>query len=137
MTGFPGGSEGFSDSSDDQESTYNQTCMRPGFYLWVRKIPWRKKLQPTPVFLPGESPWIEELSKLQSMRSQRVRHNWVIKHSTDHYRSTFNVVLVQSISSKSVSKKILRKYVNFECNSNYHFTDKITQLKNDYLIFVT
>ena len=57
----------------------------------------------------------------------------VIKYSTDHYRSTFNVVLVQSISSKSVSKKILRKYVNFESNSNYHFTDKITQLKNDYL----
>ena len=24
-----------------------------GFDLWVRKIPWRKKWQPTPVFLPG------------------------------------------------------------------------------------
>ena len=22
---------------------------------WVRKIPWRRKWQPTPVFLPGES----------------------------------------------------------------------------------
>ena len=28
---------------------------RPGFNFWVRKIPWRKKSQPTPVFLPGES----------------------------------------------------------------------------------
>ena len=27
---------------------------------WVRKIPWRRKWQPTPVFLPGESPWTEE-----------------------------------------------------------------------------
>ena len=27
----------------------------PGFYPWVRKIPWRRKWQPTPVFLPGES----------------------------------------------------------------------------------
>ena len=26
-----------------------------GFNPWVRKIPWRKKWQPTPVFLPGES----------------------------------------------------------------------------------
>ena len=26
-----------------------------GFYLWVRKIPWRRKWQPTPVFLPGKS----------------------------------------------------------------------------------
>jgi hypothetical protein len=28
---------------------------RLGFNLWVRKIPWRKKRQLTPVFLPGES----------------------------------------------------------------------------------
>ena len=27
----------------------------PGFTPWVRKIPWRRKWQPTPVFLPGES----------------------------------------------------------------------------------
>ena len=26
-----------------------------GFDPWVRKIPWRRKGQPTPVFLPGES----------------------------------------------------------------------------------
>ena len=26
-----------------------------GFDPWVRKIPWRRKLQPTPVFLPGKS----------------------------------------------------------------------------------
>ena len=29
-------------------------CGRPGFDPWVRKIPWRRKWQPTPVFLPGE-----------------------------------------------------------------------------------
>ena len=28
---------------------------RCGFNLWVRKIPWRRAWQPTPVFLPGES----------------------------------------------------------------------------------
>ena len=28
---------------------------RPGFDTWVGKIPWRRKWQPTPVFLPGES----------------------------------------------------------------------------------
>ena len=27
----------------------------PGFDTWVGKIPWRRKWQPTPVFLPGES----------------------------------------------------------------------------------
>ena len=25
-----------------------------GFNPWVRKIPWRRKWQPTPVFLPGK-----------------------------------------------------------------------------------
>ena len=30
-------------------------CRRRGFNPWVRKIPWRKKRQPSPVFLPGES----------------------------------------------------------------------------------
>ena len=30
-------------------------CKRCRFDLWVRKIPWRRKWQPIPVFLPGES----------------------------------------------------------------------------------
>ena len=30
-------------------------CRRPGFNPWVGKIPWRRKWQCTPVFLPGES----------------------------------------------------------------------------------
>ena len=30
-------------------------CRRPRFDPWVGKIPWRRKRQPTPVFLPGKS----------------------------------------------------------------------------------
>jgi len=30
-------------------------CRRLGFDPWVRKIPWRRKWQPTPVFSPGKS----------------------------------------------------------------------------------
>ena len=30
-------------------------CRRPGFNPWVWKIPWRRKGQPAPVFLPGKS----------------------------------------------------------------------------------
>ena len=51
---------------------------------WVGKIPWRRGWQPTPVYLPGESPWTEEPGGLQSMRSQRVGHDWATKHSTTH-----------------------------------------------------
>ena len=32
-----------------------ETCRRLGFNPWVGKIPWRRKRQPTPVFLPGKS----------------------------------------------------------------------------------
>ena len=45
------------------------------FDPWIRKIPWRRAWQPTPVFLPRESPWSEEPGRLQSMELQRVRHD--------------------------------------------------------------
>ena len=38
---------------------------------WVGKIPWKRAWQPTPVFLPGESPRTEKLGRLQSMGSHR------------------------------------------------------------------
>ena len=45
---------------------------------WVGKIPWSRKWQPTPVFMsidPVFIPWTEEPVRLQSMGSQRVRHD--------------------------------------------------------------
>ena len=35
-----------------QESTCQ--CRRLEFHPWVRKVPWRRKWEPTPVFLPGK-----------------------------------------------------------------------------------
>ena len=43
--GFPGGSV-------IKEPTCQ--CRRHGFNPWVRKIPWKRKWQTTPVFLPGK-----------------------------------------------------------------------------------
>ena len=41
-----------------KESAFNAgdhlQCKRPGFDPWVGKIPWRRKWQPIPVFLPEE-----------------------------------------------------------------------------------
>ena len=45
--GFPGGSE-------VKASAWNAGDP-DSFHPWVGKIPWRRKWQPTPVFLPGES----------------------------------------------------------------------------------
>ena len=38
-----------------QPSGFPGDAMRCRFDPWVRKIPWRRAWQPTPVFLPGES----------------------------------------------------------------------------------
>ena len=46
--GFPGGSVG-------KESACNQEMQETRFNPLVRKTPWRRAWQPTPVFLPGES----------------------------------------------------------------------------------
>ena len=70
-------SSNFPDGSVDknlpgmQESDRDRTVFHP----LVGKIPWSRKWQSTPVFLPGKIPWTEEPGKLQSMGLQRVRHD--------------------------------------------------------------
>ena len=61
--GFPGG-------LDSKESACNAGDL--GLIPELRRSPGGG--QPAPVFLPGESPWTEELGRLQSMGSQRVRY---------------------------------------------------------------
>ena len=46
ILGFPG-------SLDGKASAYN--AGETGFDPWVGKVPWRRKWQPTPVFMPGKS----------------------------------------------------------------------------------
>ena len=62
---------------DGKESVCNAGDLGsiPGFDSWVRKIPWRRDRLPTPVFLPGESPWTEVPGGLQSMGWQRAGHD--------------------------------------------------------------
>ena len=63
--GFPGGSE-------------VKASGRPGFDPRVRKIPWRRKWQPTPVFLPGKSHGCRSLGATV-YGATRVRHDLVTK----------------------------------------------------------
>ena len=51
---------------------------------WVKKIPWRRKWQPTPAFLPGESHRKRSWQATQSTGLQRVGHNGVTKHAGVH-----------------------------------------------------
>ena len=70
---------------------------------------WRRAWQPTPVFLPGESPWTEEPGGLQSMGSQRVRHDWVTKHhnflifsSADGHLGYFHVLAIVNSAAMKI-----------------------------------
>ena len=54
-------------------------CRRHRFDPWVRKIPWRRKRQPTPVFLPGISYGQRSLAGYSPRGCKRVGHKWVTK----------------------------------------------------------
>ena len=55
---------------------------RFGFSLWVKKIPWRRYWQSTPVFLPGRFRGQKSLTGY-SPRGHGIGHDWT--HSPLHY----------------------------------------------------
>ena len=56
LSNFTIGYVGFSGGASGKEPACQcRRCKRHGFNLLVRKIPWGRAWQPTPVFLPGES----------------------------------------------------------------------------------
>ena len=51
------------------------------FSLWVRKIPWRRKWQPTPGFLPGKSHGQRSLAGYSPWVTKSLGgHNWACMH---------------------------------------------------------
>ena len=64
-----------------KESTYQ--CRRYGFSPWVRKIPWKRKWQPTPVFLPGKSQGQRSLVGYSPWGCKRIRYELVIKQKNN------------------------------------------------------
>ena len=73
LTGFPGAS-----------AVKNPACQcrRGDSIPWVGKIPWRKKWEPTPVFLPGKSHGQRSLAGYSPCDCKRVRHHLVTKTKT-------------------------------------------------------
>ena len=64
-------------------------CRRCGVKLWVRKIPWRKKWQCIPLFLPGKSHGQSNLAGY-SPWAHRVRHSPVTNHTHTQKVKTCN-----------------------------------------------
>ena len=49
--------------------------------MWLLEDPLKKEMATHSRILVGKIPWTEEPSRLQSMGSQRVRHNGATKHA--------------------------------------------------------
>ena len=105
---FPGGASG-------KEPTCQ--CIRhkrPGFDPWVRKIPWRRKWQPSPLFLPGKSHGQRSLAG-QSPQGRKKRDTIEHTHKQqcvcvclcsyggNDYRNYFKQVIYERVKVKSLS----------------------------------
>ena len=70
-----------------KESYQCRRCKRRRFEPWVKKIPCRRKWEPTPVFLP----------KISQGGLKRVRHNWVIRQQCLYVKYSYMCFLYKYI----------------------------------------
>ena len=88
---------------------------RPGFNPWVRKIPWRRKWQPTPVFLAGKSHGQRSLEGYsQSMGSQRVGYNWATNTFTFTHQVNWGIMTPLAMQLFVILMKLLEKTNSFK-----------------------
>ena len=69
---------------------------RHRFNPWIRKIPWRRAWQATPIFWPGESHGQKSLAGY-SPRDHRVRHDWSDLAPVHYGYSDFSSVQFSSV----------------------------------------
>ena len=80
---------------------------RSGFNPWVGKIPWRRKWQLTPVFLPEKSYGQKSLVGY-SLWGLRVRHDWM---TNTHTAGSLYLEVLHPQSQSFTSQKYLGKKI--------------------------
>ena len=113
ISGFPSGSE-------VKESACQ--CWRHGFESGVRKIPWRRLRQPTPVFLPGKSHGQKSLVGYSpwGSKSQTRLNSWTTTTQEDHTlegQSNENVPVISLLTSLSFSGNCFHTSASFLLSS--------------------
>ena len=103
-------------STSGQESTRQRRGhKRREFNPWVEKIPWNRKQQPTPVFLPGKlhgqrslagySPWgHKELDTTEQLNTARYSQNARNEYITQYICKTFQKSLAKK---KKIQKSVI------------------------------
>ena len=62
---------------------------RHGFDPWVRKIPWRRKWQSTPIFLPGKFHGQRSLVGYRLWGHERVGHDLATKQQNENMKMIY------------------------------------------------
>ena len=102
--GIPGGSE-------VKNLPVVQETQRHRFNPWVRKIPWRRKWQPTPVILPGKSYGQRSLMAfifkwLKTLKGKR---------NTSRYMKLHKIQLSMPINKMSLEHSYIQSCIVYGC----------------------
>ena len=75
------------------------------FNSWVGKIPWRRKCQPTPVFLLGESHGERSLASYSPLGPEELEMTKVIEYTYMHIIGYLVLAAERTTSMREPSKK--------------------------------
>ena len=93
LMGFPGGTNG------KEPTCQARRLKRRGFNHWVRKIPWRRAWEPTPVFLPWESHGQRSLVLHSGVTKNQTWLKQLSTHTHPWFNSEWSLLPQQSLSS--------------------------------------
>ena len=120
-------------------------CRRQGFYPWVRKIPWRRKWQPIPVFLPekshghrslvGYSPWgVKESDMTVTQQPQLLLYNIVqnIEAEGTLLNSYYEIsnILISESQEINIQSSMAHEYAYNYPQQNIYKSNPTTYKKN-------
>ena len=102
--------------SGKESACWHKRC---GFYPWVEKIPWRRKWQPNPVFLPGKSHGQRSLAGYSPWDCKESDMTEQTEHAhTDTGHIHLNTVTTLVKPRKTMSKHGYQTFIHEEPGSN-------------------
>ena len=102
--GFPGGANG------KEPACQCRRHKRHGFNPWVRKIPWRRAWQPTPVFLLGESHGQRSLAGYSPWGHKGTWLKWLSTHAPKyHHKNISHTTQKKTHRSLEQNRELLSK----------------------------
>ena len=104
-----------------------QQCRRHGFSLWVGKIPWRRKWQPTPIFLAGKSHGQRSPTGYSPRGHKRVGDDLVAKQQSSSQLSFKSSYSFSSLLGSTMTSKLLNR-IHFSVLMFLEASAVVTQL---------